>query len=651
MVTCKNLFSPGHIRHMAIPNRIVMSPMQTFSYETDGLPNKKTIEYFAARARGGVGLIICPGAKPSPESHAPKTPALYDDKVIPYFLTLTETIHREGAKVAQQINHTGKALTYNQALKRTSGLPESIGPSPLKYVKTGVLLREATHEDIHRICEQISEAARRARDAGFDMVELHAAHGYLLGSFLSSFSNRRNDEYGGSPENRARFLCEIVKRIKEKTEPDFPVGVRISGSEFLVGGTTIEDTRIQAPLLVKAGADVLHISAGAHENTEVQFLSYLWPDAYLTNLARAVKKVVDIPVITVGKLGNSEVAEQVLEQGSADFVALGRQLLADPEWANKVREGRQDQINYCICCNNCWKRVFSKSRGSGRLYCTVNPAVLREQEFELRPAPSAKNVSVVGGGLAGMEVARVAALRGHKVTLYEKNNQLGGQFLIACQQPDKGNYLSLLKRQIQGVREAGVTIITNTIASVSILKESAPEVVVLATGAVPRKIPVPGIDRPNVVQGIDVIQGKATIGDKIAVIGGRLIGMEVALDLSKQGKKVFLITDKRLGENGEPLEENIYRTLRNRLIDQGVQFFTGCPLLEINAGGVFIDDNGNLLFLSVDTVVLAVGSAPVTDLFDELKSSGLEVYAIGDCKEPRDALEAMHEGTELGRKI
>ncbi|RJX32570.1 MAG: hypothetical protein C4525_10360 [Desulfarculus sp.] len=248
-----------------------------------------------------------------------------------------------------------------------------------------------------------------------------------------------------------------------------------------------------------------------------------------------------------------------------------------------------------------------------------------------------------------MEVARVAAERGHQVTLFEKSSELGGQFLIACQQPDKSKYLSLLKRQVQGIREAGVNVITNISVTPGILLESRPDIVVLATGASPKKLPVPGIDRPTVVQGIDVIQGKAQVGEKVAVIGGRLIGMEVALDLARQGKKVSLITDKRLGENGEPLEENIYRTLRNRLIENGVQFFTGCPLLEVNEGGVFLDDNGNLLSIQADTVVLAVGFSPVIDLFAELKLIAPEIHVIGDCKTPRDALEAMHEGAELGR--
>lgn len=643
-----HLFMPGSIAGMQLRNRIVMAPMQCFTYGSQGVPDQVTIDYFTARARGGVGLIICPGAKPSLESHASGTPALYDDQVIPHFRKLTQAVHVHGAKVAQQINHTGKALTYNQAKGEQS---DTLGPSATRYVKTGAVLREATLEDIERITEQIAQAARRAQEAGFDMIELHAAHGYLLGSFLSSFSNRRNDAYGGSPEKRARLLCEIIGRIRREVGPDYPVGVRISGSEYLPGGTTIEDTLIQAPLLVAAGASVLHISAGAHENTEVQFLSYLWPDGYITELAAQVRQAVSVPVITVGKLGNPQVAEKVLAEGRADFVALGRQLLADPQWPNKVAAERLEEVAYCICCNNCWNRVFSQSRYTGRLYCTVNPKVHRERAFALSPAEQPRRVAVVGGGLAGLEAARVAALRGHRVTLYEKQERLGGQWNIACLQEGKQKYLSLLHRLQRQVPAAGVEVLLGTEATPERLSQDRAEVVVLASGARPAYLPVPGIDLPQVVQGVEVIQGTVAVEDPVVVVGGRAIGMEVALDLAQAGHKVSIATAARLGHNGSPLEENIYRTLRNRLVAAGVQVYAHHPLLEVNSEGVFLDDDGNLLFLPAGTVVLAVGSRPVDELRDQLASLGVPVLLIGDAKQPRDALEAMHEAAELGRLL
>jgi len=650
MTAFAKLFEPGRIGTMVIRNRIVMAPMQTFSYEFDGTPNSKTIDYFVARAQGGVGLIICPGAKPSLNSRVIGTPSLYDDSFIPQFKSLCEAIHAAGAKVAQQINHPGKALTYT-GREAQGESPEAIGPSPLRYVKTGTIIREATKEDIRRLVEDISEAARRVRDAGFDMVEFHAAHGYLLGSFLSPFTNRRTDEYGGTPERRARFVCEIIERTRQKVGPNFPICVRISGSEFLKGGSSITDTLIQAPLLVEAGADALHISAGAHENTEVQILSYLWPDAYLTQLAAAVKKVVKVPVIAVGKLGDPNVAERVLAEGRADFVALGRTLLADPEWPNKVRKGKRDEIRRCISCNNCWERLLTESRKHGRLFCTVNPALLREKEFKLTPATKKKRVMVIGGGLAGMEAARVAGVRGHDVTLYERTGALGGQWLIACRQPGKEIYQDVLRHLISDLHNAGVRIRLNSEVTPRLVQKVKPDVVVLATGACPKTLSVPGIEGPNVVQAVDVILGKAKAGNKVVVIGGRLVGMEVALALSEQGKNVSIATMRRLGENGRKLEDNIYRTLRDRLIARGVRIYPGCPLLEVREDGVFVDDDGNVLFIEADTVVLAVGSAPRNEMAAELKLLVSELYVIGDCREPRDALEALHEGAEIGRAI
>jgi 2,4-dienoyl-CoA reductase-like NADH-dependent reductase (Old Yellow Enzyme family)/thioredoxin reductase len=647
----EKLFEPGKIGTKTLKNRVIMSPMQTFSYDPDGSPNQKTIDYFVARASGGVGLIICPGAKPTPEARVPGTPSLYADEFIPKFRRLTDAVHEAGCLIAQQINHTGKALTYTPGKREEEKTLEAIGPSPLRYVKTGAVLREATGEDIERLIEQVSETARRARDAGFDMVELHAAHGYLLATFLSPFTNRRTDDYGGTPEKRARFLCDLLQRTRQKVGPDYPILVRISGSEFLPGGTTLDDTLIQAPLLVHAGASAVHVSAGAHENTEVQFLSYLWPDAYITPLAAAVKGAVEVPVITVGKLGNPDVAEKVLEDGMADFISLGRPLLADPDWVNKVRDGSLSEIRRCLCCNNCWERIFTKSRDQGRLFCTVNPSLHRERAFEIIPASTKKKIAVVGGGLSGMEAARVAGLRGHRVTLYESRDQLGGQWRIASLQTGKALYGDVIRWLEQGLTRAEVSVKLNATVTPSLIQELSPDIVILAIGSAPAQLPVPGMNLSNVVQAVDVIQGLASAGDQIAVIGGRLIGMEVSLHLAEQGKRVSIITANRLGENGKRLEENIYRTIRDRLIARGVQIFANCPVLEVTPEGVFADDSGNLLFVRADTVVVAVGSRSRQMTIKPSILTQPEIYLIGDGKEPRDGLEALHEGAEVGRIV
>jgi 2,4-dienoyl-CoA reductase-like NADH-dependent reductase (Old Yellow Enzyme family)/pyruvate/2-oxoglutarate dehydrogenase complex dihydrolipoamide dehydrogenase (E3) component len=564
---------------------------------------------------------------------------------------IAEAIHGAGAKCALQMNHSGKAMTYTNIGMGQPVEPHTIGPSPIAYVKTGMVPREATKEEIRRLVELFSDTARRVMLAGFDMVEIHAAHGYLLSNFLSPFTNRRTDEYGGSPQNRARIICEIVEGIRDKTGPDFPVSVRFSGADFLPGGTRIEDSLIQASLFEKAGASLLHVSAGAHENTEVQFLSYLWPDGYVTDLAGQIKKVVKVPVCTVGKLGDPVVANQVLEEGKADFISLARPLLADPYWPNKVRENRIEELNRCIYCNNCVDRLFTTTREEKRLFCTVNPSLFREKEYAIRKVSKPKKVMVIGGGIAGMQAAKVAAERGHSVTLYEVNEKLGGAWNIAMAQPGKEGYSYLTKQLTREIEKAGVKIVLNKKVDIHFIKSGKPDAVIVATGAKPITPNILGSNGPNVVQAVDLFLEKAKVGKTIVVIGGRMVGMEAACYLAEKGKKVSLVTLRRLGENGKQLEENIYRTLRNKMIQLGVQIFPNTPAVEIRPDGIFANDGGNLLWLPAETVVLAVGYQSDQELSVKLNEVVPEVYIAGDCKAPRDGLEATREGMEVGQKV
>lgn len=648
MTTLAKLFTPGNIAKLEIKNRILQAPMGTFSYDSDGVPSEQTVNYFAERAMGGVGLIICHGVRVAPETRVVGLPNLFEDRYIPIMAKIGNAIHAAGAKCALQIHHTGKAMTY---VKDGQPIESFASPSPIMYVKAGVIPRGLTKEEIRRLVELFSDAAWRVMQAGFDMVEIHAAHGYLLSSFLSSFTNRRTDEYGGSPQNRARFICEILGRIRDKVGPDFPVSVRFSGADFLPGGNTIEDSLIQAPMFEKAGASLLHVSAGAHENTEVQFLSYLWPDAYLTDLASLIKKVVNIPVCTVGKLGDPAVANQVLEEGKADFISLGRPLLADPYWPNKAKEGKIDEINRCIYCNNCVERLFTTTREHERLFCTVNPSLFREKEYVVKKVTKPKKVMVIGGGIAGMQAAKIAAQRGHSVILYEASGELGGAWNIASAEPRKENYRSLTSQLNRGLKEFGVKIILKKKVDAAFVKAEKPDAVIVATGATPITPKILGADGPNVVQAIDVVMDKEKIGDRVVVIGGRMIGMETAYYLAEKGKKVSLITLRRLGENGKKLEENIYRTLRDRMIRHGVQIFPSTPAVEIRLDGVFANDGGDILWLPADTVVLAIGYNSEKGLTEELRGVAPEVYTAGDCNDPRDGLDAIREGMEAGLAI
>ncbi|MFC1964702.1 FAD-dependent oxidoreductase [Chloroflexota bacterium] len=661
MAKLTKLFEPGMIGKMEVKNRIVLSPMGTMWVDDEWFITQQAIDYYVERAKGGVGLIVSGANNILWEAPFRGLPMLSDDKFIPKFKELAHAVHEHGAKMSLQIHHGGKTM-LTEKLRRPEGGEgiDAIGPSAVPWIKVGVAPKEAAKEDIKRIARGFAEAARRVKEAGFDAVSIHGGHGYLISNFLSPFTNKRTDEYGGTPEKRARFACEIIAAIREKVGPDFPILFRFSGSDYLPGGTTIEDSCRQAPLFAEAGADALHISAGAHESTEWQFLTYLFPPAPTADLYEAVKKVVKVPVIGVGKIGDPLIAESILEEGKADFVAMGRALIADPALPNKAKEGRLDDIRRCIYCNNCLSEMalflYRDAETSMATYaglaCTVNPAVGKESEYQIKPASSPKKVMVIGGGLAGMEAARVLAERGHQVTLYEKADKLGGQWNTAIQSPSKEElFPTVSERLTRGLDESAAKVVLNKEVTRQFVEEEKPDAVVVATGAVPVVPTVPGIDNKNVVQAIDVFDQKVPVGQKVVVVGGRLRGLEVADLLAGQGKKVSVVTLKGMGENGDPVEQHIFRFLRRRLIDQGVAMFPYSPLFEVREDGIIVDNSHHLLFLEADTVVLAMGARPENRLVEELKGVVPEVYTVGDCVKPRNAMYAIREGAEIGHKI
>ena len=656
----KKLFEPGRIGKMEVKNRLVMAPMGTESHDPEGFIKEPTVDFYKERAKGGVGLIMGQSSACLREGRAPGRPGTWHDKFIPGLKKISDAGHRYDCKMGWQVLYHGKLLSA--WLDRIIRPEETriIGPSAITWVRTGLAPKEANAEDIELLTEGYSEGARRIKDAGFDIAELHCAHGYGISQWLSPHDNKRNDDYGGSVEKRARIVCDILRRTKDKVGPDFPISLRISGADFLPGGIKIEHTVRQAPLFVEAGADVLHISASGDETTQWQFLSYLFPDAAVVPLAEAIKKVVDVPVITVGKIGDPVLAERILEEGKADFIAMGRALLADPALPKKAKEGRLEEIRRCIYCNNCTARMKlgvtdtelqEKEPTSKGITCTVNPAILHEKEFELKSASASKTVMVVGGGIAGMEAARTLAERGHDVSLIEKRDRLGGQWLIACEQAQKRHFRSLLDWQQRGLEKAGVKVTLSKEVTRDFVEQQKFDALVLATGAVPLVPEVPGAKSQNVVQAGEVLTGKAKVGNLVVVVGGRLRGMEIALMLAQEGKRVTLTTKKALGEDGIPLDRCLVRELRNRLIDIGVHLFTNSPVQEIREDGLFIDYNRDLVFLKADTVVLAVGAKPNNRLAKELADVVSDLYTIGDCLEARDALDALHEGAKVGRKI
>lgn len=641
------LFQPGSIGAVEFKNRFVMAPMGTRSHEDDGSINDRTIDFYAKRAKGGVGLIIGQASVILRETFRPTFSCIYDDKFIPGFRRLAEAIHKHGAKIGWQLLHVGKSLT---AWVDKASYIVPLGPSAIPWVGSGKAPKEANKEDIERVIQGFAEGARRLKEAGVDLVEVHGCHDSLLSSFLSPLDNRRTDEYGGQVENRARLACQIIARVRENVGPDFPITFRMSGSDYLEGGISIEDSIEAAQLIVEAGADAIHISAGQYESYNRAIPDYSFPDAVNVPLAEAIKKAVSVPVIVVGKIGDPLLAEQILQEGKADFIAMGRPLLADPELPKKAKGGRLNEIRRCIYCMGCMIQLIRAVNNEG-ISCTINPSVLREKEFVLKPALSPKRVIVIGGGIGGMEAARVLAERGHKVSLYERSEKLGGQWNIAAQEPQKEAFTSVVEDMSRGLDSTRLRIILNVEVTPQFVREAKPDVVVVATGAKPAILDVPGVEGNNVVQAVDVFTGKASVGKNVVVVGGKYIGMEAADLLAEQGKKVSIVTLRQLGQNGEPVIHWLYLSLRDKLIENGVYIYTHARLREIRENGVYIDFEQELAFLKADTVVLAVGAKSENKLVEELKGISSEIYAIGDCIEPRDAMAAIREGAELGRKI
>jgi 2,4-dienoyl-CoA reductase-like NADH-dependent reductase (Old Yellow Enzyme family)/thioredoxin reductase len=644
----KKVFEPTNIGQMKLKNRIVMPPMGTNYAEAGGAVSQRMLDYYEARARGGVGLIIVEGSAPSlrcttsPQGSPSHQASLGDDKFIPGWRKLTDAAHKFNAKIAIQIMHG--------TLENWDGKVVQVSPSPVIVLTRvmGILggpPHELTVEEIVERVKWFASAAGRAKEAGFDGVEIHGAHQYIVAAFLSSATNQRKDKYGGSVENKARFLIEILQAVKREVGPDFPVWVRFNAQEWGVeNGITIEETKQMVPLVVEAGAQALHVSAYAAG-------SYITtapiPDTpgFLVPLAAEVKKLTKVPVIAVGRL-DLELGEKILEEGKADLIAIGRRLLADPDLPNKVAEGRLGEVISCIGCMECIERLAFDERGEG-VTCVVNPALGRERAYQIKPVKKAKKVVVVGGGPAGMQAAIVAAQRGHKVTLFEKNEKLGGQLNIAALPPFKGDIFPWINYLVNQVKKTGVEVKLNIDATAEIVTKGHPDAVVIATGGTPVMPQIPGINKLNVVTAQDVLSGKAKAGQNVVIIGGGMVGCETGHYLAEQGKTVTII------EILKRMANDMFIMTRRRLMDglrsKKVTLLASATCEEIKEDSVRVTTGeGKKETIPADTVVIAVGYEANDRLYKALAGKVSEIYCIGNSAKPRRILEAVNEGYRTG---
>ncbi|MCP4663292.1 MAG: FAD-dependent oxidoreductase, partial [bacterium] len=506
-----------------------------------------------------------------------------------------------------------------------------------------VLCRELEVEEIRQLVRACGEGAYRAVMAGFDMIDVHAHTGYLVDQFMTPLWNRRRDEYGAGFEGRMRFPLEIVRAIRERVGERIPISFRLTAEHGIEGGRTLEEARAIARRLEQAGVDMLTIDAGCYDAEHRMTPPVYLGEACQVDLAAAIREVVDVPVTAVGNITRPELAEEILARGQADFIGLGRSLLADPQWVDKARQGRRDQIRPCIMCNEyCLGRMPAA--------CMVNPQLGRERELAVTPAARRKTVMVVGGGPGGMETARVAALRGHDVTLHERGPELGGQ-LNPGGAPDYKRSLHAVRDCLAvEIRRAGVRVHLGSVVDAGMVRACAPDAVVIATGATPGSFPIPGTDAGHCLSVLELHAGPREVGAEVIVAGGGLNGCDAAVDLAKQGKKVTLLElDSEIARDLNPIS----RGALLRVLDEvGVRVVTGHELREIIPEGVIaVDPQGGRQRFRGDTVILALGVESRKDLARELADEAPEVHVIGDCVAPRKIGEAIHEGFGAGMKL
>ena len=639
------LFSPLRLKSMELKNRIVMPPMTTLLAGPGGEITDRFLAFYAARARGGAALLTAETADVHPYTHNLAIgdrgfTAIYDDRFIPGYRRLADCIHAAGAKISLQLHHSGNAM-----IMLDPACPP-VAPSAIAC-PGGAVPRALTVDEIHEVVEAFGAGARRARDAGFDAVDIHGGHGYLIAQFMSPYFNRRTDDYGGDVRGRLRFAVEVLRAVRRNVGDDFPVIFRFSADERVPGGRTTEESAVIAPLLEAAGADCLSITTGMHFTLLHTVAAMGLPRGLNVESAAAVKAAVRIPVMVAGKLNDPAVAEAALVAGKVDLIAIGRGLIADPELPDKWQNHRDGDVRWCIACNQGCIGGLVAGMPFG---CLVNPAAGRESEPTAAPASRAKRVLVIGGGPAGMEAARTAALRGHQVSLYEQADHLGGQFQLAAVPPRKQEIALYLRYAERQLATLGVEVVLGRAVSRAVVEGLRPDVVIVASGGQPLIPDIPGLTAAHVVLAHDVLAGKVATGARVLIVGGGQVGCETAEFLDRCGKPVTVV------EMRSEIAPDVALVPRAPLLDalehSRVTTRTATTVVEITAAGVVLECDGRRdTVRGIDTVVLATGARPANRLDEDIRDLVPDVHVIGDAGCPGSAMDAIAAGADIGGRV
>ncbi|MCX7822321.1 MAG: FAD-dependent oxidoreductase [Syntrophobacterales bacterium] len=662
------LFEPITIHGLEIRNRIFM-PAMHLNMAKNYFVTDRIVAFYDERAKGGAGFITVGFATVDEYSGPPGHIGAHKDEFIKGLSELASAIKRHGARAAVQLNHAGR---YNLSVFLNGRQP--VAPSPIPSRLTKETPREMTLEEIRTTITSFANAARRVREAGFDAVEILSGTGYLISEFLSPLTNQRQDEYGGSLENRMRFGIEVVQAVRRTVGSDFPILVRVNGNDMMPGGITRQELTEYVGRLIKAGANAINVNVGWHEARVPQIVAEVPRGAY-AYLARYFKEIFHVPVISGHRINDPHIARELIGNHLCDMVAMGRALIADPFLPEKAKDGREHEIIHCVgCAQGCFDNLF-KMRS---VECLCNPRAGYERERVIERVLKPKKVMIIGGGAAGMSAAIASHDRGHSVTIYEKSSRLGGQLLLAGAPPGREEFLQLASDLVEQVSLRGISVILNRTVTEDILKREKPDVVILATGAEPSKLPIPGIDNEKVLHAWEVLGGKRWTGKRVVIIGGGAVGIETALYLAEKGTidaaslKFLLIHQVKdtelilqmatrgtkditivemLPEIGKDIGLSTRWCLMQDIQMHGVRVVTSAKVIEINAQGVIVETPEGRKVLEADTIVVATGSKPCRDLEEVLKKLEIPYHVVGDALKIGKAFDAIHEGSKVGMAI